>query len=61
VIINDIKMRTTYDLRRTSYVAQASLFAEDEPDLGKAVQSALIRSGYVVDWVQDGDTAWEYL
>jgi DNA-binding response OmpR family regulator len=38
-----------------------SLFAEDEPDLGKAVQSALIRCGYVVDWVQDGDTAWDYL
>jgi DNA-binding response OmpR family regulator len=38
-----------------------TLFAEDELDLGKAVQSALIRCGYVVDWVQDGDTAWDYL
>lgn len=38
-----------------------TLFAEDEPDLGQAVQSALVRCGYVVDWVQDGNTAWEYL
>jgi DNA-binding response OmpR family regulator len=46
---------------RTTYVVQASLFAEDKLDLGQAVKSALVRCDYVVDWVQDGNTAWDYL
>lgn len=37
------------------------LLVEDEPDLGAAVQRALNREKYVVDWVQDGDAAWDYL
>jgi DNA-binding response OmpR family regulator len=37
------------------------LLVEDEPDLGAAIQQTLTQSAYVVDWVQDGDTAWEYL
>jgi DNA-binding response OmpR family regulator len=37
------------------------LLAEDEPDLGKAVQKVLTREGYIVDWVEDGEEAWRYL
>jgi DNA-binding response OmpR family regulator len=37
------------------------LLVEDEPDLGAAICQTLTQSAYVVDWVQDGDTAWEYL
>lgn len=37
------------------------LLAEDEPDLGAIVQRTLIREKYLVDWVQDGTTAWNYL
>jgi DNA-binding response OmpR family regulator len=37
------------------------LLVEDEPDLGTAIQRALNREKYVVDWVQNGDTAWDYL
>lgn len=37
------------------------LLIEDEPDLGAAVQRTLIRQRYVVDWVQNGSEAWEYL
>jgi DNA-binding response OmpR family regulator len=37
------------------------LLVEDEPDLGAAIQQTLTQSAYVVDWVQDGDLAWEYL
>lgn len=37
------------------------LLVEDEPDLGKAVQRSLTRDKYVVDWVQDGIEAWNYL
>jgi DNA-binding response OmpR family regulator len=37
------------------------LFVEDEPDLGKAVHSILVSCNYVVDWVRDGETAWDYL
>ncbi len=36
------------------------LLLEDEPDLGRAIQRVLQRQGYVVDWVQDGLTAWGY-
>ena len=37
------------------------LLVEDEPDLGAAIQRALNHEKYVVDWVQDGDAAWDYL
>lgn len=37
------------------------LLVEDEPDLGKAIQRSLSRERYLVDWVQDGNEAWDYL
>ncbi|BAY54974.1 MULTISPECIES: two-component system response regulator RppA [Leptolyngbya] len=37
------------------------LLVEDEPDLGAAIQHALSRDKYVVDWVQDGTEAWNCL
>ena len=37
------------------------LLVEDESDLGTAIQRVLIREKYVVDWVQDGTEAWNYL
>lgn len=37
------------------------LLVEDEQDLGSAIQRVLKREKYVVDWVQDGTEAWEYL
>lgn len=37
------------------------LLVEDEPDLGAAIQRVLKREKYIVDWVQDGSAAWDYL
>ncbi|WP_448574443.1 two-component system response regulator RppA [Trichothermofontia sp.] len=37
------------------------LLVEDELDLGKALERSLKREKYVVDWVTDGTTAWQYL
>ncbi|MGI0485194.1 two-component system response regulator RppA [Pantanalinema rosaneae CENA516] len=37
------------------------LLVEDEPDLGAAIQRVLKREKYIVDWVQDGLAAWDYL
>lgn len=37
------------------------LLVEDEPDLGVAIQQSLSRDKYIVDWVQDGNIAWEHL
>jgi two-component system OmpR family response regulator len=37
------------------------LLVEDEPDLGKALEKALQRENYIVDWVQEGNLAWSYL
>lgn len=37
------------------------LLVEDEPDLGKAIQRSLSRERYLVDWVQNGTEAWDYL
>ncbi len=37
------------------------LLVEDELDLGKAIQKVLTREGYVVDWIADGNEAWECL
>lgn len=37
------------------------LLVEDEPDLGTAIQRNLSHHKYIVDWVQDGEAAWDYL
>lgn len=37
------------------------LLVEDEPDLGTAIEKTLTRDRYIVDWVQDGTEAWDYL
>lgn len=37
------------------------LLVEDDSDLGTAIKQVLSRETYVVDWVQDGTEAWEYL
>lgn len=37
------------------------LLVEDEPDLGTAIHRVLSREKYIVDWVQNGNEAWEYL
>lgn len=37
------------------------LLVEDEEDLGSTLAQALTREGYIVDWVQDGLEAWDYL
>jgi len=37
------------------------LLVEDEPDLGAAIKRILNQEKYVVDWVQDGTEAWDYL
>ncbi len=37
------------------------LLVEDELDLGAIVQKNLIQHQYVVDWVVDGITAWNYV
>lgn len=37
------------------------LLVEDEPDLGKAIKRTLEREKYIVDWVADGNEAWNFL
>ena len=37
------------------------ILVEDETDLGFAIRRTLSQKSYVVDWVKDGDTAWNYL
>ena len=37
------------------------LLVEDEADIGAAIKRVLTRETYVVDWVQDGAKAWNYL
>jgi DNA-binding response OmpR family regulator len=37
------------------------LLVEDEPDLGAAIKRTLNQEKYVVDWVTDGNEAWNYL
>ncbi len=37
------------------------LLVEDEPDLGGAIKRTLNQHNYIVDWVLDGDEAWNYL
>lgn len=37
------------------------LLVEDEPDLGAAIKRRLTQEAYIVDWVQNGQDAWNYL
>ncbi|WP_413174759.1 two-component system response regulator RppA [Anabaena azotica] len=37
------------------------LLVEDEKDLGMSIHNALTKRDYIVDWVEDGATAWDYL
>jgi DNA-binding response OmpR family regulator len=37
------------------------LLAEDESDIGSAIEKSLHHHKYVVDWVRDGNEAWNYL
>lgn len=37
------------------------LLVEDETDLGMAIRRTLTQERYIVDWVQDGQEAWECL
>jgi DNA-binding response OmpR family regulator len=37
------------------------LLVEDEPDMALAIQAQLRANKYVVDWVNDGTEAWDYL
>jgi DNA-binding response OmpR family regulator len=37
------------------------LLVEDEPDLGSAIKRTLNQHNYIVDWVLDGNEAWDYL
>lgn len=37
------------------------LLVEDEPDLGAALKDTLNQHNYIVDWVLDGNEAWNYL
>ncbi|BAZ81641.1 response regulator transcription factor [Sphaerospermopsis kisseleviana CS-549] len=37
------------------------ILVEDEKDLGSSIHHALTQRDYIVDWVEDGATAWEYL
>ena len=37
------------------------ILVEDETDLGFAIKRTLSQKSYVVDWVQDGNIAWDYL
>ena len=37
------------------------LLVEDEADLGAAIKRILTQETYLVDWVQDGTDAWNYL
>lgn len=37
------------------------ILVEDEMDLGLAIKRTLAQKSYIVDWVEDGNTAWKYL
>jgi DNA-binding response OmpR family regulator len=37
------------------------LLVEDEDDLGISIHNALTQREYIVDWVEDGAIAWDYL
>ena len=42
-------------------ISMRVLLVEDEPDLGAAIKRILNQEKYVVDWIQDGTEAWNYL
>lgn len=37
------------------------LLVEDEPDLGAAIKRSLNQEAYIVDWLLDGNEAWNFL
>ena len=37
------------------------ILVEDEIDLGTAIEQSLLQQSYIVDWVKDGNCAWNYL
>lgn len=37
------------------------LLVENEPDLGAAIKRTLTQEAYIVDWVENGQDAWDYL
>ena len=37
------------------------ILVEDETDLGFAIKRTLSQKSYIVDWVEDGNAAWNYL
>ncbi|AFZ58310.1 response regulator transcription factor [Anabaena cylindrica FACHB-243] len=37
------------------------LLVEDEKDLGISIYNSLKLLHYIVDWIEDGETAWDYL
>ena len=37
------------------------ILVEDEKDLGLAIKRTLSQESYIVDWVEDGNSAWNYL
>lgn len=37
------------------------ILVEDEADLGRAIKRTLLQNSYIVDWVEDGNAAWNYL
>ena len=37
------------------------LLVEDEPDLGAALKDTLNQHNYIVDWILNGEEAWNYL
>ena len=37
------------------------ILVEDEADLGRAIKRTLSQNSYIVDWVEDGNAAWNYL
>ena len=41
--------------------AMRILLVEDEPDLGATIERTLRREKYIVDWVRDGNSAWNCL
>lgn len=47
--------------QKVSNYTMRVLLVEDEVATGEAIQAVLISEKYVVDWVQDGCSAWDYL
>ncbi len=48
-------------ITHSSIIPMKILLVEDELDLGRIIQHSLNQEKYIVDWLQDGDRAWQYL